>query len=230
MDNIRDFYGPNAGWLWDQYEKYSADPTSVADSTRQLFEQWTPQDVATLDGAVNGASAYAAAPTPAPRAAVSQASAISEDQLHLAMGVANYAQAIREYGHLAANSNPLYEPPNDPSLDPSYHGLTEEVMATLPSTLVRGPVAEQTANAFEATEMLKQIYTGGIGYDYDHLTDPMERGWLRAAAETQQFRPQFDADGKNGIDLLKRLVKVEGFEQFLHRAFVGKKTFFYRRA
>ena len=226
MDNIRDFYGPNAGWLWDQYEKYSADPTSVGESTRQLFEQWTPQEVAALDGAVNGATANAVPPASLPTAAsAGAAEAISEDQLHLAMGVANYAQAIREYGHLAANSNPLHDPPNDPSLDPSYHGLTEEVMATLPSTLVRGPVADQTANAFEATQMLKQIYTGGIGYDYDHLTDPMERGWLRAAAETQQFRPQFDVDGKNGIDLLKRLVKVEGFEQFLHRAFVGKKRF-----
>lgn len=213
MDNIKDFYGPNAGWLWEQYEKYSADPESVAPSTKQLFEQWTPREVATLNQVVNGVETSS---SPAP---------ISEDQLHLAMGVANYAQAIREYGHLAAYSNPLYPPPGDPSLDPIYHGLTDTVMATLPATLVRGPVCEYTTNAAEAAAALKEIYTGGIGYDYDHLTDPMERGWLRAAAETRQFRPNFDSDGKNGIDLLKRLIKVEGFEQFLNKAFVGKKRF-----
>ncbi|MFK7803480.1 MAG: 2-oxoglutarate dehydrogenase E1 component [Anaerolineae bacterium] len=221
MDNLRDFYGPNAGWLWDQYEKYSADPDSVAASTRELFEQWTPQEVATLDTAVNGV----APATPAVYTQPHAAPAISEDQLHLAMGVANYAQAIREYGHLAANSNPLYSPQNDPSLDPIYHGLTDEIMAKLPATLVRGPVCDYTDNAGEALLALKEIYTGGIGFDYDHLTDPMERGWLRAAAETRQFRPDFDADGKNGIDLLKRLIKVEGFEQFLNKAFVGKKRF-----
>ena len=217
MDNIRDFYGPNAGWLWEQYEKYSADPQSVAESTQKLFANWAPTDL--MDATHNGSN------VPLNGGGAAVAPSLSEDQLHLAMGVANYAQAIREYGHLAANSNPLFDPPNDPSLDPAYHGLNESVLASLPSTLVRGPVGDYTNNAAEAIQALKEIYTGGIGYDYDHLTDPMERGWLRAAAETRQFRPVFDEDGKNAIALLKRLIKVEGFEQFLHKTFVGKKRF-----
>ncbi|MEM8859040.1 MAG: 2-oxoglutarate dehydrogenase E1 component [Chloroflexota bacterium] len=218
MDNIRDFFGQNAGWLWEQFEKYQADPNSVSESTRKLFQKWHPQE---LNGAAvpltNGHSnGYVTAPA---------AAGLSEDKLHLAMGVANLAQAIREYGHLAADSNPLYEPPDDPSLDPLYHGLTEEMMQTLPATLVRGPVSDYTSNAAEAIGALRNIYTGGIGYDYDHLTDPMERGWLRHAAESQRFRPEFDASGDNAIALLKRLIKVEGFEQFLHKTFVGKKRF-----
>ncbi len=217
MDNIKDFYGPNAGWLWDQYEKYKADPSSVAESTRELFSKWTPAEV----GSNGSAPIYSNGSAPVQ----ALANGILDDQLHLAMGVANYAQAIREYGHLGAQSNPLYPPPNDPSLDPTYHGLSESILESLPATLVRGPIGERTGNAAEAIQELKNIYTSGIGYDYDHLTDPMERGWLRAAAETQQFRPRFDSTGENAINLLKRLIKVEGFEQFLHKTFVGKKRF-----
>ena len=213
MDNLIDFHGPNAGYILELFERYQADPQSVDAQTRAIFEQWTPQEevVAPAAASISYAPTAVAAP--------------SDMQLEKAMAVANYAQAIREYGHLGENSNPLYPPPGDPSLDPQYHGLSRADLENLPASLVLGPVADQANNAYEATEALKAIYCSGTGYDYDHLTDPMERGWLREAAESRRFRPPFDPDGKNALALLQRLIKVETFEQFLHRTFVGKKRF-----
>ena len=215
MDNLRDFHGPNAGYILELFTRYQEDPQAVDETTRALFDQWTPTESAPAPPVSSGYTTMVTTAT----------AETTNIQLEKAMAVANYAQAIREYGHLGGNSNPLYDPPGDPSLDPQYHGLSEVDLQNLPSNLVLGPIAETAANAYEATEALKSIYCGGIGYDYDHLTDPMERGWLREAAESHRFRPLFDPDGKNALELLQRLVRVETFEQFLHRTFVGKKRF-----
>uniref|UniRef100_A0AAE9PQA8 2-oxoglutarate dehydrogenase E1 component N-terminal domain-containing protein n=1 Tax=Paenibacillus polymyxa TaxID=1406 RepID=A0AAE9PQA8_PAEPO len=34
------YYGPNLGYVQDQYEKYVADPGTVDPAYRELFDQW----------------------------------------------------------------------------------------------------------------------------------------------------------------------------------------------
>ncbi len=218
--NILDyFYGSNAGYVLELYERYMADPTAVDEQTAQQLAQIAPlieQEQFALT-APNGQPYPTLAPLPvAPD---------STNLLDKAVAVANLAQAIREYGHLAASTNPLYPPPGDPSLLLDTYGLNEADLAQMPAHLVGGPVCRDAANALEAIERLRQVYTGGAGYDYDHLTDPEERAWLRDAAESYRFRQEIDPDGDNAIRLLKRLIKVEALEQFLHKAFLGKKRF-----
>ncbi len=215
MDNLIDFHGPNAGYILELYARYQEDPAAVDPRPRAIFERWTPMEA--VDGRTNGAAMPAAAAGIAPT--------LPGGQLEKAMAVANLAQAIREYGHLDAGTNPLFEPPSDPTLDPAYHGLTVEELHALPSSLVGGPITQQTRTAYEAIAALREVYCAATGYDYDHLTNPQERSWLRDAAESHRFRQDFDPDGDNALRLLKRLIKVEIFEQFLHKAFVGKKRF-----
>ena len=84
-------------------------------------------------------------------------------------------------------------------------------------------MAERSANAWEAIEALRGIYSGTIGYDVDHVRVPEQRQWLRQAAETGRFRPpQAPIDE---VALLKLLTNVETFERFLHRTFPGKTRF-----
>lgn len=213
MDNLIDFHGPNAGYIIELYARYQEDPNAVDAQAQALFAQWAPQEI-----------------TPLQQNGVLQTVEISDVvpdnvQLGKAMAVANLAQAIREYGHLAANTNPLTPPTSDPSIDPNYHGLSAADLRQLPSSLVGGPIPEKTGNAYEAIDMLREVYCRGAGYDYDHLTNPEEREWLREAAESRRFRQAFDPDGDNAIRLLKRLIKIETFEQYLHKTFVGKKRF-----
>jgi len=141
-----------------------------------------------------------------------------------AVSAANLAQAIREYGHLAARLDPLGNPPpGEPSLAPEFHGLTDEDLRNLPASLIGGPIAEQSQNALEAIQNLRVVYSSTLGHDYDHLRNFEERRWLREAAETRRFHPsRIPIDEKH---LLDRLTQVEVFERFLHRAFPGKYRF-----
>ncbi|HUM72530.1 MAG TPA: hypothetical protein PLK31_27200, partial [Chloroflexota bacterium] len=78
---------------------------------------------------------------------------------------------------------------------------------------IGGPAAADCAHALAAIEALRRIYSGTIGYDYDHLRDHEERRWLRDMAESGRFAPPHTP--LDGRTLLQRLTQVESFEQFL---------------
>jgi len=201
---LSDFHGPNGAYVVELYERYRQDPNSVAIHTRSIFEKWKPEP----DG-------HKVVETAGQPAAVDVRKVVS---------AANLAQAIREYGHLAARLDPLgRKPPGEPSLSPEFHGLTEHDLISLPASLVGGPIAESAGNALEAIEALRLVYSSTLGYDYDHLRNFEERRWLREAAETRRYHPtRRPVDAK---ELLDRLTQVEVFERFLHRAFPGKYRF-----
>ena len=197
------FPGVNAGYVFELYERFRQDPDSVDQATRKIFEGWTPAE--------NGAP-------------VAASSAITADSLQAAVGTANFAECIRRYGHLAARIDPLGSTPiGDPTLSPEAHGITNADLKRLPASLVGGPVVEGSANAFEATEKLRAIYTSTTGYDIAHVFVPEERVWLRQAIEDGRYRPNLDT--KTAGALLDRLTQVEVFERFLHRTFPGKTRF-----
>lgn len=200
MDLRKDFHGPNAAYVLELYDRYLKDPESVDPETREEFAQWKPADEA------------------APAIAVSE---IPPDRI---AGAVNYAQAIREHGHLAALLDPLgTAPPGDPQLDPAAHGITEDDLRSLPASLVGGPIADGASNALEAIIALRSVYSSTTGYDYDHVRDPQERAWLRHAAEARPF--SVAADPVDPVALLERLTQIESFERFLHRIFPGKTRF-----
>jgi len=196
------FGGVNSGYVLELYERYRQNPDSVDPETRKAFETWSPGDIDTTDRA----------PAPPPI------------DVHLIVGAANLAESIRRYGHLAAKLDPLGSIPiGDPSLSPRAHGLTDEELKQLPATLVGGPVAESSSNAFDAIEKLRRAYCSTTGFDYSHVFVPEEREWLRHAAESGRFLPAMDPPG--AAELLDRLTQVEVFERFLHRTFPGKTRF-----
>jgi len=207
MNLWREFHGSNAGFVLELYERYLQDPATVDTATREFFEHWTPP----LDGA---------APLPS-APATGEAAALPTAQI---VGTVRLAQAIREFGHLAAQIDPLGSPPpGDPALDLEALNITEADLRQLPASLIGGPVIEGTTNALEAIYALRAIYSSSIGYDYDHIHDPTEREWLREAAEARRFRSPNRID--DPVVLLKRLTEVEVFERFLHRIFPGKTRF-----
>ena len=197
-----EFHGPNLGYILELYEQYRSDPNAVDEATRRLFEQWSPADV--------------------------PASQVTGQNLLALTGAANLAQAIRVYGYLSANLDPLDEAPaaaSNPLLTPEFHHITEEDLVNLHADVVNLPEAEgqERRNAKEAIEVLRSIYCGTIGYDYGHVHNPEERQWLFQAAESGRFRPpQQPVDGRK---LLERLTQVEAFEVFLHRLYPGKTRF-----
>ncbi len=204
MKKWNDFHGPNAGYILELYDRYQQDPKSVDADTRAYFKQWTPP--------TNGFETTATAP------------AQPLGKMEKIVGVVNLAQAIREYGHLAAHLDPLgSDPPGDPSLEIAAYNLSEADLRELPAHLVGGPIADHHDNALTAIKALRRVYSHHTGYDYDHLRLPEEREWLRDAAESGRFC--FSNTPIDPQALLKRLTQVELFEKFLHRSFPGKTRF-----
>ncbi len=207
MDLLKEFHGPNAGYVLDLYEKYRQDPSSVDAFTRAVFERWTPDGNGTREPVSTTTGPALVAISPEKVAAV-----------------VKLASAIRSYGHLSATLDPLGTPPRgDPELTLEFHGLTEDDLRQIPAGVVGGPLAEDAPSAYDAIEALRQVYTTTIGYEYGHIRIPEERDWLRHSAECGVFRPpQAPVDSRQ---LLQRLTQVEVFEQFLQRTFPGKTRF-----
>ena len=192
--------GVNAGYVVELYERYLQNPDAVDPATRAVFESWRPS------------------------ASDESATASSPPNLHVIVGVANLAECIRRYGHLAAHIDPLgSSPPGDPSLSPEAHGISENDLRGLPASLVGGVVAESSSNAFDAIEKLRRVYCSTTGFDIAQVFVPEERVWLRHAAESGRFLPAMDPGSAEA--LLDRITQVEVFEQFLHRMFPGKTRF-----
>lgn len=196
MNSWDDITGLNSGYVLDLFERYREDPRSVDPASRKYFEQWNiPRD-----------------------------RQLTQAALETIIPAVQLASDIREYGHLAAQLDPLgSKPPGDRSLELTTHNLTEEDLRKLPPQVVGGPIATNASDALEAIKTLSKRYSSTIGYDYDQVQVSEERAWLRDAAEEGWFRPpRYPVDE---AELLHRLTDVETFEVFLHRIFVGKTRF-----
>ncbi len=105
MDLRSEFQGPNLGYVLELYERYLKDPQSVSPEIRTFFSNWRP----------DFADEEPSAPFKEPFGLAS---------LIQATAVANLAEAIRHYGYLAADLDPLGSPPpGDPALDPAVYNI-----------------------------------------------------------------------------------------------------------
>ena len=140
---------------------------------------------------------------------------------HVAAGMA-LVKAFRTHGHLAAHTDPLgNEPLGDPALDLAPLGLNQEIMAAIPSRVLRVYVPGRTLA--ESYPYLQQTYCGTMAYQVEHISSHQERVWLREKIESGALRTPLSPDEKKR--LLGRLTKVEALERFLHKAYLGHKRF-----
>jgi 2-oxoglutarate dehydrogenase E1 component len=161
-------------------------------------------------------------PAPAPAGTEgSSAAAPPADLEHVAAAMA-LIDALRTHGHLAARLDPLgSDPPGDPALDPASVGLSEAEMRAIPAGVLR--VAAPGTTLAEALPNLRATYCGTIAYEVEHVSDHIQRAWLRERIESGQFRAPLSPDQRKA--LYDRLVSVESFERFLHKAYLGQKRF-----
>ncbi len=205
MSDLSAFFGPNAGYVLELYDRYLEDPESVDAESRQYFDSFAPT--------------FTATPTVSP----STAPVTTVDVAKIAAAV-GLATAIREYGHLAVQTDPLGgPPPGAPELDVETYGITEDGLKSIPAAAVGGPLADGAANAAEAIQRLRDRYTTTLGFDFDHVQIAEERQWLLEAAETDKYDVKLDDKDKK--KLLERLTQVEIFERFLHQTYLGQKRF-----
>ncbi len=204
MYDLEAFYGPNAGYVLELYERYRQNPVSVDAATRAIFDTWSPENQLT--------------------AGQEAATGIAPVEVSKIVAASALAHAIRSRGHLGAHLDPLgSEPLGDPALLTETHGISDEDLAQLPPGVVGGHSAEGARNALEAITNLRAMYAGTISYEFDQVKSPLERRWLRDAVGLQLYRTSSDHTYKRA--LLKRLTQVEVFERSLHQTYPGQKRF-----
>ena len=128
----------------------------------------------------------------------------------------------RTHGHIIARLDPLdVRHPTDPALDPKTLDLTPELMKAVPAAALR--VYTSGANLAEVLERLRSIYCSTIAYEIEHITRHEQRSWLRKQIESGAHLAP--VSNEHRLRLLDRLTRVEAFERYLRKAFLGQKTF-----
>jgi 2-oxoglutarate dehydrogenase E1 component len=226
---VTDVDGLNAGFARDLLEDYLENPEAVPTEWRELFESGNSDLVATHPGLVrllelagNGDSVAAPPEPEAPAPAESEP--VSEELLGAVAAAMALVKAHRMHGHLAAHLDPLgSEPPGDPALEPErlIPKLTPELQARIPASVLRLYVPGQTLA--DTLPKLRETYCGTVAYELEHISDHEKRVWLRQAIESGKYRRPLSADERK--QLLASLSRVEAFEQYLRRAFLGQKQF-----
>src|SRR5688500_2844054 len=140
----------NDGHVLELYESFRRDPASVDESWRQYF-----RFAESLAGRGDGA---AGSSDPA--------------LLRKVAGAATLVQAIRQYGHLAVQVDPLGTAPlGAAELKPEFHGILESDLAQVPGTAL----GMEDGTAADVVARLRSIYTGSIGFEFEHLEEEGER-------------------------------------------------------
>ena len=230
------FDAQNAGYVQELYELYAKDPDAVPEAWRRFFALG-PDETAragllapeglSSNGGQRGADARAAAATGRTVPRVERRAGGDGRMARLVPAVASAAsvvQAFRDHGHMLAKVDPLgSSPPGHPQLDPTFFGTSMEELDQIPAAVVMREGVRPDETVAAALRRLGDTYSGYIGYEFEHLEDPLRVRWLWEQVESGVHTAPVSADEK--VRLLARLSEVEGFEQFLHRAYLGQKRF-----
>ncbi|UOQ46521.1 2-oxoglutarate dehydrogenase E1 component [Halobacillus salinarum] len=197
------------GYIEEQYEKYQNDPSSVDPSLKEVFDKQGAPDWMKSEETVqtNGAAAPSSA------------------DISKVTSTMKLVEAIRRNGHLQANIYAVGsdERPKTKLLDPDYYGLSDEDLKQIPAEWVWPNSPVELKNAYEVVQTLKERYAGTISFEFDHVNNDDERQWLQQKVDSGNFQVNLTNEEKK--ILLKRLARVEGFENFLAKTFVAQKRF-----
>ena len=188
----------NDAYVAEVYEAFRRDPASVDESWRQFFR---------FAAQFGGGAPAGAVP--------------DQDFARKVAGVARYTNAIRQYGHLAVQLDPLgTPPPGAAELTPEFHGITDADLDVVSGASLGWP---HLPTGRDVAERLRYRYCRNIGIEYTHLGSEEERAWFRALFTAEQLTRELTPDEKRA--LLTRLSEVDGLERFLARAFPNYKRF-----
>ncbi|MDX9845581.1 MAG: 2-oxoglutarate dehydrogenase E1 component [Tenuifilaceae bacterium] len=178
------------------YNDYLDNPQSVDASWRQFFQGF---DFARANYGSTGGQIYDAE-----------------------VKVLNLIEAYRKRGHLFTRTNPVRTRRSySPTLDVENFGLSQADMNTVfqaGKQLGIGP-----AKLSDIIDYLQATYSKSIGCEYMYIRDVEVLEWLQQRIETDRNSTKFSDDQKKNI--FNQLKLAVGFEQFIHKKFIGQKRF-----
>ncbi len=134
-------------------------------------------------------------------------------------------RAYRVRGHLLADTNPLgYEPRALGELDPAAYGLTVwDLDRVFLTGGIGGEGGTEKLPLRDLLERLWDTYTGHVGSEFMHISNPEEKRWLIERIEGTKFQDPLSVERKTRI--FQKLNAAEALEQFIHTKYIGHKRF-----
>lgn len=202
------FYGPNMGYVEEQFELYQREPESVESSLKEMFDNYgAPAWI--FDKEARDEEGYTGP---------------SINHVEKIIAATKLIAAIRRNGHLEANIYPVGKANGEAvSMDRSTYGLTEKDLQEMPASWLWNNAPESVQTGYDVVRYLNKRYTGKISFEFDHVNNENERKWLMEHIESETFNIKMTDERKK--QLLDRLINIEGFENFLQKTFVGQKRF-----
>jgi 2-oxoglutarate dehydrogenase E1 component len=225
-------YGANSVFIEELYGRYLKNPAAVDASWQQFFvslDDPAPQGPSWDKNptAIIGQSDPEAAPAAKKDGRSAAPGALDPKAVEAAALDALRAQAlIRAYrvrGHLLATLDPLgiEKPQMHADLDPATYGFKD---ADLDKEIyLGGQFGLQRAKLRDIIAILQQTYSGTMGVEFMHIQDPAQREWIQSRIEAVRGQRSFNKEQKTNI--LRTLLEVEGFEEFVQVKYTGMKRF-----
>ena len=223
FQNSSSFYGSNASFIEDLYERFLENTESIDPSWQAQFREL--HQAADYEIPHSPIVARFTQLAQKSQGRLAKLQGFTEESVKKQSAVARLINHYRVRGHQIARNNPLSQPEIiPPDLNPSYYGLSALDMDTLfdSGTLHTNqylPLRDIIAN-------LEDIYCGNIGVEFMHIVDTPMRRWIinRLEAQDAKFVSQTLPTEKKQ-EILKQLIAAEGIETHLHAKFVGQKRF-----
>ena len=144
------------------------------------------------------------------------------DKLNKEFAVANLIHGYRQRGHLFTKTNPVRARRTySPTLDIENFGLEKadlETVFQIGNNIGIGP-----AKLKDIIQHLEDTYCRSIGVEYVYMRKPEVVQWLRERMESTKNAQEFTKENRKHI--FYHLKLAVGFENFIHKKFVGQKRF-----
>ena len=180
------------------YQEYLSKPDSVEESWRRFFE-----------GFEFARMTY-------------QESKESDEFMTREFKVVNLINGYRSRGHLFTKTNPVRKRRSyTPTLHYENFGLSEEDMEK--PCKAGNMLNLGNASLKDIIACLETTYCRSIGAEYMFIRDPLKLEWLQNRIERDKNTPHFPPHIKRHI--MHKVNLAVGFEQFLHKRYLGQKRF-----
>jgi 2-oxoglutarate dehydrogenase E1 component len=228
LEKSTQLYGMNSIYIEELYQNYLQNPSSVDESWQVFFRDmgdsltnvisnkqgasWAPKTLQVV-GAKNPEAAEKKKTDGKP----------SEEACRDSINALMLIRAYKVRGHLLSDLDPLgiegHRP--HPDLDPATYGFTDDDYDR--EIYIGGALGIQSATLRDLIATLRQTYSSKIGVEFMHIPDLEQRDWIASRMESVRGLPQIPVEDKKTI--LQDIIKVQEFEQFLHKKFPGAKRF-----
>ena len=203
MDKFSQVGNQEIAAIDELYKDYLNDPDSVTESWKNFFKGF---ELA--------------------RTNYQGASDVSQSNIDKEFAIINLINGYRLRGHLFTKTNPVRARRQYfPTLGIENFGLSENDLDTVFQAGTN--IGIGAAKLKDIISHLEETYCESIGVEYIYMRNPEIVQWLQLKMEsTKNSQPFTEKERKHVFYHLKIAV---GFESFIHKKFVGQKTFFTRR-